>query len=255
MTKHLLMVFLFHAVIGCGAASAQDDIADMRDKTFRLEADRKLRYKLIAAQELGERPADGYKVLVVLPGGDGGADFTPFIKRIFKHALSDDYLVIQLIAPKWSSKQEIVWPTVASPTRGMKVPTEAFVKLAVDDVASRTTIDRERVYSLAWSSGGPAAYAASMSEDTPVTGTLAAMSVFRFKELPLDRAKNQAYYLLHSEADQVCPFWMARKAAEVLPQHGAKLKLVTYDGGHGWRGDVFGNIAAGVEWLEANSAR
>ncbi|MCA9238818.1 MAG: hypothetical protein KDA37_01400, partial [Planctomycetales bacterium] len=205
MTRPLITLFLFHAVIGCGAVFAQDDIADVRDKTFRLEADRKLRYKLIGAAEPGEHPADGYKTLVVLPGGDGGADFTPFIKRVFKHSLTDDYLVIQLIAPRWNSKQEIVWPTKKSPTRGMKIPTEEFLKLAVQDVASRATLDRTRVFTLAWSSGGPAAYAASMSEDTPVTGTLAAMSVFDFKDLDLDRAKGQAYYLLHSEQDQVCP--------------------------------------------------
>ena len=26
--------------------------------------------------------------------------------------------------------------------------------------------------------------------------------------------------------------------------------LAEYEGGHGWQGDVFGNIKAGVDWLE-----
>ena len=232
---------------------AEDDLADVRDKTYRLEANSKLRYKLIGSAEPVERPADGYKLLLVLPGGDGGADFTPFVKRIYKYALLPEYLVVQLIAPKWTKQQQIVWPTAGSPARGVKVPTEEFLKLAVEDVAGRTKLNDRCVFALAWSSGGPAAYAASMSEGTPLRGVFAAMSVFHWKDLDLARSKDQAYYLLHSEEDKVCPFWMARKAAAELPTHGATVELKTYDGGHGWLGNVFGNLRAGVEWLEKNA--
>jgi len=27
-------------------------------------------------------------------------------------------------------------------------------------------------------------------------------------------------------------------------------KLVTYEGGHGWHGDVFGHIRKGIEWMQ-----
>jgi hypothetical protein len=30
---------------------------------------------------------------------------------------------------------------------------------------------------------------------------------------------------------------------------------VTYEGGHGWRGDVFGMIRAGVQWLDEQTAK
>ncbi|MEM8864491.1 MAG: hypothetical protein AAGF31_02975 [Planctomycetota bacterium] len=242
------------ALVIVSHASAQDDLADVREKTYRLEADRKLRYTLIGAATPGDRPAQGYKLLVVLPGGDGGDGFTPFVKRIFKYALSDDYLIVQPLAPKWNKQQKIVWPTAGSPTRGVKVPTEEFIRLAVEDVAGRAKVDRRCTFALGWSSGGPAVYAASMTEGTPITGTFAAMSVFHWKDLTLENASGHAYYVLHSEADQVCPFWMARKAAAELPRHGAKAKLQTYAGGHGWRGDVFGNITAGIEWLEENAS-
>ena len=43
-----------------------------------------------------------------------------------------------------------------------------------------------------------------------------------------------------------------RAASEELAEHGATVKLQTYEGGHGWHGDVYGNIAAGVKWLESN---
>ncbi len=45
---------------------------------------------------------------------------------------------------------------------------------------------------------------------------------------------------------------MAQTAVDDLRQSGAKVELRTYDGGHGWHGDVFGEIRRGVRWLEAN---
>jgi predicted esterase len=50
----------------------------------------------------------------------------------------------------------------------------------------------------------------------------------------------------------VCPYRMAEQARDKLTENGAKVRLETYEGGHGWRGDVFGDIRAGVEWLEKN---
>jgi hypothetical protein len=37
-----------------------------------------------------------------------------------------------------------------------------------------------------------------------------------------------------------------------LRRAGAKVQLRTYDGGHGWRGDVYGEIRRGIGWLEVN---
>lgn len=248
----LFATLLLPSVIG--QAAPADDLDAVRSKRYRIDDNRKLQYLLIGSKQPIETPADGYKLLVVMPGGDGGADFTPFVKRIYLYALEEAYLVIQLLAPEWNKKQVIVWPTADSKVKGMKTSVEEFLNRAVADVDTRTKIDSRHVYALAWSSGGPAAYAASMSEQTPLTGVFAAMSVFKEKRPEsLKLASGKAYYILHSEQDKVCPYWMARKASEVLAQNGGKTKLQTYSGGHGWRGDVFGNITTGVKWLEENA--
>jgi hypothetical protein len=183
-------------------------LEDIRSKKFTSKPET-LQYLLIAAAGKLDTPDEGYKLLVVLPGGDGSEDFLPFVKRIYKHALSDEYLVLQLLAPKWNNRQQIVWP---------------------------------------------AAYAASLSKNTPVTGSFVAMSVFKPRQLPdLGRAKGKRYYILHSPEDEVCPYRMAVSAREELREHGAAVELTEYPGGHGWRGNVFGNIRTGIDWLEANA--
>jgi predicted esterase len=47
---------------------------------------------------------------------------------------------------------------------------------------------------------------------------------------------------------------MAERARDELRGLGAKTELRTYDGGHGWHGDVYGEIRRGIAWLEANHA-
>jgi predicted esterase len=157
-------------------------------------------------------------------------------------------------AVKWTEDQEIVWPTDKNRAEGMKFSTEEFVDAVIKDVTGKYKLDPERVFTLTWSSSGPAAYAASLRNKT-ITGSFIAMSVFKPDLLPpLEKAKGHAYFLYHSPDDRVCPFRMAEQAAEELKKGGATVKLVTYEGGHGWRGDVYGNIREGVEWLEKNHA-
>ena len=244
----MLAITVFAAAPIC-TAMGQEDVVDVRDKEYRLKQHRQLRYNLIAAKELGPRPDAGWGLLVVMPGGDGGDEFTPFVKRIYQYAAPDSVLVLQLIAPKWNPKQEIVWPTEASNVRRKDVAVEEFVRLAVEDVASRTKVDHSRIFALAWSSGGPAAYAATLAEGSPLTGAMVAMSVFRPDDVRLQGANGKRFFLWHSPDDRVCPYWMVRKARDTLGKHGASVTLETYAGGHGWRGDVFGAIRRGVQWL------
>ena len=62
------------------ASLAQDDdIAHLRSKEFLIDKNPNLKYILIAARN-GKTPKDGYRLLFVLPGGDGSAGFTPFVK-------------------------------------------------------------------------------------------------------------------------------------------------------------------------------
>jgi len=230
-------------------ARGQDDVADVPSAKHQLK-DFPLQYHVIGGG--GESaPAKGYKVMVVLPGGDGSADFLPFVKRIYMNALSDDYLVIQLVAHPWRRNQKIVWPTKKNSVPGMKLSTEEFLAAAVGEVAERVKLDKRHLYALGWSSGGPAVYAASLNKETPLTGAFVAMSVFNPRFLPpLDLAKGKAYYLWHSPDDRVCPYRMARDAENQLREKGAAVKLETYPGGHGWRGNVFGALRNGVSWLE-----
>lgn len=230
---------------------AQDDVADIPSRKYELK--NKLVYYTIG-DESEKIPDEGLKLLVILPGGDGSESFGPFLKRIYKHALGDDYLVIQLVAPVWNRSQQIVWPIEKLSTRGMKVPTEEFIVLAVEDVKKRTKINPKHVYTLGWSSSGGAVYTTGLLKETPITGTFIAMSVYKPDFLPpLSQAKDRSFYFLHSEEDRVCPYRFVEKAVADLTENGANVKLVTYSGGHGWRGNVFGNISEGVNWLESRN--
>lgn len=106
------------------------------------------------------------------------------------------------------------------------------------------------MYALGWSSSGPPLYATMLGEKPPLDGALIAMSVFRDASLPpLDRAKGRRFYLLHSPDDTVCRFADAEKAKAALAAAGAAVELATYEGGHGWQGNVYGMIRDGLTWL------
>jgi RNA polymerase sigma factor (sigma-70 family) len=232
------------------------DVADVPSQDLRAAGDADQRYFLIGPKKDAKPPAEGHGLVVIMPGGDGSADFHPFVRRIYKNALSDRYLAAQPVAVKWTPDQQIVWPTKTNPVTGMKFGTEEFVEAVIEDVAKKHKLDRTRVFTLSWSSSGPAAYAASLQDKRSVTGSLVAMSVFNPKFLPpLKGANGHAYYLYHSPQDRVCPFRMAEQAKTSLAENGAKVRLETYEGGHGWRGDVYNDIRSGVEWLEKNPGK
>jgi predicted esterase len=229
------------------------DVADIPSQEFKAGGDADKRYFLVGPRKDAKAPADGYGLVVVMPGGDGSADFNPFVRRIVKNALPERYVVAQPVARKWTSDQEIVWPTKTNPVAEMKFGTEEFVAAVIDDVAKRHALDRGKVFTLSWSSSGPAAYAASLQDKRAVTGSLVAMSVFNPTYLPpLTGAKGHAYYLYHSPQDRVCPYRMAEQARTDLTANGATVRLEAYQGGHGWRGNLYADIRTGVEWLEKN---
>jgi predicted esterase len=234
--------------------AAQDDVAEIGSQDLRAGNDEHKRYFLVGPHKGAKEPKKGYGLLVVLPGGEGTADFHPFIKRIYKHAVPEGFVLAQPVAVKWTDEQEIVWPTDRNRAEGMKFSTEAFVEAVIKDVAGKHKIDPERIFTLTWSSSGPAAYAMSLTSKK-ITGSFIAMSVFHPDLLPpLAKAKGHAYFLYHSPDDDVCPYQMAEQAAKELKKGGATVKLATYEGGHGWRGNLYANIREGVAWLEKNRA-
>ncbi len=96
---------------------ATADVADVPSEERVVGGDSRKRYFLIGASEADGHnvPALGYRLVVLLPGGAGGADFLPFAKRIAKYALPKGYLIAQLLAIEWTPDQfeSVVWPTAA----------------------------------------------------------------------------------------------------------------------------------------------
>jgi predicted esterase len=228
------------------------DVADIPAQDLRAGGDDKKRYFLIGAKG-AKPPAAGFGLLIVLPGGDGSADFQPFIRRVHKNVLSDRWLIAQAVAPKWDENQfnRVVWPTATSGYPAAKFTTEEFIRAIVGDVRAKVEIDPRRVVLLGWSSGGPPCYAAALSRDSAVAGAFIAMSVFRPGQLPpLENARDRAFYLLQSPQDQVTPVQHAEAAEKALQDAGAKVRLRRYEGGHGWRGDVWTMIRDGIAWLD-----
>jgi predicted esterase/predicted Ser/Thr protein kinase len=242
---------------GSKTGALSSDLTDVPCREFLARGDPQMRFFLIGLKPGQPAPTSGYALLLVLPGGDGSSNFLSFVKRIHKNALSKDYLVAELVAPEWDKQQAetLVWPTETARYPAMKFSTEAFIHAVIGEVEKQQRLDKNRIFTLTWSSSGPAGYAASLYPKTRITASFIAMSVFRPGNLPdLSAARGHAYYLLHSPEDQLIPMSMPTSARDLLSTKGARVELATYEGGHGWHGeDVFGLIRTGITWCEKNS--
>jgi len=257
-----LLAFVFAASLAPRVSLASLVLGDEKSKSaavaaesapldVKLGGDEHKRYLLHGLAKDAKAPASGWKLLVVMPGGDGGADFAPFVGRIRENALDEGWLVLQLVAPKWDDAQaeKNVWPTKKNPYPKMVFACEELFAAAVADVGKRCKLDPKFLYTLAWSSSGSLAYTLALQEKSPVTGTFVAMSVYKPDLLPdLKGAKGKRFYVLHSPEDFI-PIKMAETARDELKAKGAEVGYATYEGGHGWRGDVYGRIREGLEWL------
>ena len=254
-TSWLLVLGLLGAPAPSPAAEeGKDD--DIPTQDLRAGKDEKKRYLLHGPRKGAVDPKEGWRLLVAMPGGDGSADFQGFVKDILRNALSDEFLVAQPVSVKWTEGQEVVWPVKLNPAPKMQFTTEEFVDAVIADVAKGRKVDAGRVFTLSWSSSGPAAYAVALREKTPVTGSYVAMSVFFPSNLPpLKNGRGRAFFLDHSPGDTVCRFTFAEKARDELKKNGALVEFSTYEGGHGWQGDVFGRLRKGFEFLERNRAK
>lgn len=236
------------------AADVPADIADMKVQDLRAGGDDKKRYFVIHRPV--EPPKDGWRTLFVLPGGSGNAQFQSFVTRIAKNALPDGYLVVQLVAPVWTPQQarNMVWPRDKSGVPEMKFSTTDFFLAVRAEVEKAHKLDTRHCFTLTWSSSGMSGYTLSLLPKAGVTGTFVAMSVFHPGALPsLAAAKGHPYFLYHSPQDFI-PITQAHAARDVLQKAGARVELQSYEGGHGWRGNVFGDIRKGIDWLERQQA-
>ena len=227
------------------------DIKDVSSERFFAKGDKNRLYRLLGLSKEAPVPASGYKLLVLLPGGDDSETFQWFVRRVKKYALPADMLVAQLAAPKWSEWQanNLVWPTRLSPFYGMKFPTEQFIDDVIADVGKRTHLDRSNVFTFAWSSSGPAVYTHAAMSKTFIRGAFIAMSVFRPADLPNPAMlRDRRLFILQSPQDFI-PIKQARDAVDFLTAHGAHVKLQEYQGGHGWTDRVYEDIRQGIPWI------
>ncbi len=232
------------------------DIASIPSVENQAGGDANKTYFLIGHDEEKKAPKKGYKLLLILPGGGGGRDFEAFCQRIHKYALDDGWIAAQLVSKKWTDKQRIVWPTAKSKVSKMKFTTEEFIDSVIEDVEAKVALDRRFLFTLSWSSSGPACYAEALKKKSRITGSFLAMSVFKPDQLPpLKNSKKRAFYIYHSKEDKVCPMHMAEEAEKMLAKKKAKVTLVTYDGGHGWRGPIWPNMKKGIAWLENHHSK
>jgi predicted esterase len=229
------------------------DVADVPSEDLTVGGNKMQRYFLIGARPHSDVEKEPPGLIVVVPGGDGSANFNPFLRRVYKNALDEHWLMAQAVAPQWDKRQanRVVWPTAGIPYEAAKFTTEEFIEAIIADVRAKAKIDERRIFLLGWSSGGPACYSLLCRQKTPVCGAFVAMSVFHARQLPqVNSAKDKRVYLLQSPDDRVTAFRFAEEAEKTLTSAGAKVRLQKYFGGHGWQGDVFGNISAGVKWLD-----
>lgn len=207
-------------------------------------------YYRLGGEDTSLAPPQGFKLLVILPGGDGGHGFFPFVKNIFQHSLDTSWIVVQPVAIQWTPNQQVVWPTSINPVDGMKFTTEVMVEGIIKDIQAQFPIDPQNIVSMSWSSSGPAAYAFSQRPESPIRGSYIAMSVFKLPFLPdPNRVKEHRYVIEHSPEDKLCPFHMAELARKTLRNAGATVTDVNYAGGHGWHGNAMERIQSALRKL------
>lgn len=222
-------------------------LADVR----LIDGDARKRW-LLHGPGANEPPADGYGLLVVLPGGDGSIDFSGFVGNFIAREAGSDYLVAQMIAPpiEAGDEQAIVWPTERLPDDRVDFTMEPVIERAIADVRREHAVDPERIFIMGWSSGGPTSYGMLAREGSPVRGAFVVMSVFKPELLPaLEGARGKSVYILHSPDDFI-GMRFPEAARDEFSAAGARVRLETYEGGHGWQGDSTTHIRRAVEWLE-----
>lgn len=220
------------------------------DRDLLVGDDPDKRYFLMGPKAADTEPEEGWGLILVLPGGPGGADFHGWVRERYDDWVDRGYVMAQLVSKHWRPSPPIVWPTEKSPLEEMEFTTEEFVDQVVEAVAEQVKLDRRRVFTVSWSSSGPACYVVASRKKTPVTGSLIVMSVFRRELLDSTKAlRGRPFFLLHSPSDAKCPLRLAEQGRDALLKHRAEVEWRTYEGGHGWAGDSIQQTREGLRWL------
>ena len=100
MKRNPALAFASLLLIGLLNPPSRGQEAPSQDIT--LADNPKQRYILIGVDPAVPAPEKGYSLLLVMPGGDGGPDFTPFVKNIHMNALpGNKYIVRNLVSLTW----------------------------------------------------------------------------------------------------------------------------------------------------------
>lgn len=188
------------------------------------------------------------RLLVVVPGGTGSADFWPWVRDSLAAQVPAECAVAMVTAARWRDDQQIVWPTTQHPVDGMKYPTEKVVRAVVRQVAREFAVGPGDVAVLAWSSGGAAMHPLLAAADGPFARGYVAMSVFP-EGLDLAAVAARRYVLDQSPEDQTTLFQHVRTAHAALTKAGAQVLVTTYRGGHGWHDDPLPRLKKNLAWL------
>ncbi len=256
MKTILSIIFAANFILG-SPARAQDLDPSVTAEERMVGKDPKKRYFLIHHQTPASETPKEYALLLVLPGGSGGADFLPFCANVITaQGTPKDFIVAELVAPVWGKQDasSTVWPSKSFPVKDAKFNTEAFVDAVIGDVGKSYKIHDGWVFTLGWSSSGHVLFNTSF-ENPKIRGSFVAMSRFQPLWFAHPRnAKGKRYYFWHSPEDAVCPYAESEFAAAFLTKLGASTVLRSYKGGHGWAPFTFfaDRMKEGMEWFRAS---
>ncbi len=239
----LIVLIGFLTVSSLQNAFAADKVEKIFTKKFFVGGDQSRSYFLLGSTERTRTPRKGYRLLIVLPGNDA-PDLNSFVKKVYETALSNRYLLAQFVPFEKSPDGQIQWPTKS---------TVEFVNSVIKDIKLKHQIHDNNIFTFAWDSAGPAAYAVSAQKERVVTASYIAMAPFE-PNIINKNISRQAYVIDHSPDDKVYPFSTVQKARTVLRQNGGVVKTTEYKGGHIWPSNKYERIAAGIKWLQTNHA-
>ncbi len=113
-----------------GSASQVEATPKLQPIELKTQSGGQCEYLLVSPDTKVAKPQNGYPLLLILPGGDGSADFHPFVKAIHQYALAGRFAVAQPLAPP-----QIIWPTKSSVWR--IATTEESIAAIIRDVSAR----------------------------------------------------------------------------------------------------------------------
>ena len=75
-----------------------------------------MRFFLHGPRTAAEPTCAGYKLVVVMRGGNGGVAFQPMVRRLLNYAMTEEFIVAEPVA--LSQDVKIIWPHALSRPRG-----------------------------------------------------------------------------------------------------------------------------------------